>query len=212
MRITKGLRSYLAAVVLVAVVGLSASPSQSMTVPVNTPFAGSSDQIFGNGESASYAINLGTTDSSFFIDFQVTSSGSVSFGAGNEGAALADIDITSVSLKNVGTGIDVIPATAPIILSEGPGANNPSPFSGQLHSDVFFASFAGLVSETTYRLLVDVDVFDTSNSPFGGVSDIFTGQISFNVVPIPPALVLFASGLLGLGILSRRRRRTLVPA
>ena len=212
MRITHGLRSFLAAVTLVVVVGMSASPSHSMTVPVNTPFAGSSDQIFGNGDSATYSVGLGTGDSSFFIEFQVASSGSVSFGAGNEGAALADIDITGVSLQDVGAGTQVIPASAPIIFSEGAGPNDPSFFGGQLHSDAFFAAFSGLVSGTTYRLLVDVDVHDTSNSPFGGPSDFFTGQISFNVVPIPPALALFVTGLLGLGILSRRRRRTAVPA
>ena len=212
MRITKGMRSGLAAMILVAVAGMSASPSHSMTVPVNTPFAGSSDQIFGNGDAATYSVGLGTSDSSFYIDFQVASTGTVSFGAGNEGAALADIDITGVSLQNISAGTNVVPASAPIIFSEGAGPNNPSPFSGQLHSDAFFAAFAGLVSGTTYRLLVDVDVHDTSGSPFGGVSDVFTGQISFNVVPIPPALALFATGLLGLGILSRRRRRTAVPA
>jgi len=183
-----------------------------MTVPVNTAFAGSSDQIFGDGDSAIYSVGLGSSDSSFFIEFQVASSGAVSFGAGNEGAALADIDIQSVTLQNVSAGTEVVPASAPIILSEGAGPNNPSPFGGQLHSDAFFAAFAGLVSGTTYRLLVDVDVHDTSGSPFGAASDVLTGQISFNVVPLPPALALFATGLLGLGILSRRRRRTAVPA
>ena len=212
MRITKGLRSFLAASMLVAVMGVGVTPSYSMTVPVNTPFAGSSDQIFGNGDSGTFGVQLGAGDSSFFIEFQVASSGTVSFGAGNEGAALADVDISGVSLVNTGTGNPVLPASAPVIFSEGAGQNNPSPFGGQLHSDAFFASFAGLVSGTTYKLLVDVEVFDTSGVPFGAPFDFFTGQISFNVVPIPPALLLFASGLLGLGILSRRRKRSIVSA
>ena len=212
MRITKGLRSFLAATMLVAVMGLGVAPSHSMTVPVNTPFSGSNDQIFGNGDSATFGVQLDAGDDLFFIEFQVVSGGTVKFGAGNEGSALADVDISGVSLIDTGTGSTVSPASAPIIFSEGAGQNNPSPFGGALHSDAFFASFAGLLSGTTYRLLVDVDVFDTSSAPFGAPFDFFTGQISFNVVPIPPALLLFASGLLGLGILSRRRRRTMVSA
>ena len=210
MRIAKGLRSIVAAVAFAAVSVAGVAPVQSMTipalVPVNTAFSGNSDQIFSGNSGAGYGLVLGETDTSFFIEFQVTSKGVVSFGAGSEGAALADVDVTDVSLINKTDNSAIAPASTPIVLSEGAGPNTPSPFTGDLHSDAFFASFAGLVPGTTYQLLVDVVVFDTSGSPFGGPVDYFTGQISFNVVPIPPALLLFASSLLGMGILSRRRR------
>lgn len=209
MQIANGLRSFLVAISLVVSVA-AVTPAQSMTVPVNTPFSGSSDQIFGDGDTAGYSVVLGAGDTSFYIEFQTAASGAVNFAAGNEGSGLADIDIAGVSLIDTSTNTALSPSGVPVIFSEGPGQNNPAPFSGGLHTDAFFASFAGLVSGTTYRLLVDVEVFDTSGSFFGGNFDLFNGQISFNVVPIPPALLLFATGLLGLGVLSRRRRQNSV--
>ena len=211
MQITNGLRPVAVAMMLAAASFFGMGTAQSMTVPVNTPFSGSADQIFGNGDFAGYSVVLGAGDTSFFVDFQVAASGAINFAGGNEGAGQADVDISSVALINASTNTAVSPLDGPLILSEGAGPNNPPPYGG-VQSDAFFASFAGLVSGTTYRLLVNVDVFDTSGVLFGGATDLFTGQVSFNVVPIPPALLLFASGLLGMGILSRRRRRHMTSA
>ena len=211
MQITKGLRSIAAATALFVASFFGLNTAQSMTVPVNTPFSGSNDQIFGNGDFAGYGVVLGAGDTSFYIEFQTASSGAINFASGVEGSGQADVDISNVALINTDTNSAVSAVGDPLIVTEGSGPNTPS-FPGGLHSDAFFASFAGLVSGTTYRLLVNVDVFDTSGTWFGGATDLFAGQISFNVVPIPPALLLFASGLLGMGILSRRRRRSLPVA
>ena len=211
MQTTKGLRSTVAAMMLFAASFFSLNTAQSMTVPVNTPFFGGSDQIFDNGDFAGYGVILSAGDTSFYIEFQVSSSGAINFASGAEGAGQADVDISNVALINTMTNTEVGSVGGPLILSEGNGKDTPS-FPGGLHSDAFFASFAGLVSGTTYRLLVNVDVFDTSGTWFGGATDLFAGQISFNVVPVPPALLLFATGLLGMGLLSRRRRQGLPSA
>lgn len=49
----------------------------------------------------------------------------------------------------------------------------------------------------------------TLNVHWDGVQDGTTGVLNVSAVPVPPALVLFLSGLVGMGFLSRRRRQKL---
>ena len=128
---------------------------------------------------------------SFFLEFQVSEVGTISVAVGQEAAPIpgdpdpdaSNLDITSVSLTNPG-GVD--PAVSSIEIFTEPDEA----------FDRFAATWFSLLPGNTYRLTVDFDGTDS-----------FSGNLRFAAIPVPPAAVLFGTALLGMGFLSRRRRR-----
>jgi hypothetical protein len=96
----------------------------------------------------------------------------------------------------------------------GAGGTNLTPGTGyQAHSGFVYPTAAEALAEavTTFFLLpTTASSFDVTFANLDGTYDGNRGGNSLYVekVPLPPALPLFATGLLGLGLLHWRRRRT----
>ena len=165
------------------VIALS-TPASAISVPLtfNQEFGGVSGNgvIFDPGDTGTFGEVA--DNGSFFVEFQVSTVGTISAAVGQESIFDPDLDITSVSLINQSAG--------------------PAPLVGNIdivsEPDSFTATWFSLLPGNTYRLAVAFDG-----------SDVFSGNLSFAAIPVPPAAILFGTALVGMGFLSRRRRRRL---
>lgn len=72
------------------------------------------------------------------------------------------------------------------------------------------AAYAGGVLETLANLAPGSYSLGVSGTTIAGGA--YSGTVSISPVPIPAAALLFGSGLLGLGVVGRRRKTTVVSA
>lgn len=146
---------------------------------------------YGSGDNAFFDVSEITTDDPFQLVFQVSAPVSVSVVNGFEGAGSFQHDMSNLLVALTGSVSD-------------PAVGNVDYFSlpfGSRGVDGFNAEWLLLVPGQNYTLTVSFDL--DANS----VADTFTGQMSFAQAPIPPAVALFGSGLVGLVLLSRRKRK-----
>src|SRR2546423_1041628 len=84
------------------VASVVAIATPAAAIPVNTAFGtGGNTHIWAPGEGDTYGLTI-TGPGSFFIQFQVTSAGELTFATGqeNNNPASGDINLTSVALAN----------------------------------------------------------------------------------------------------------------
>ncbi|HVI52538.1 MAG TPA: hypothetical protein VM661_15115 [Candidatus Sulfotelmatobacter sp.] len=72
-------------------------------------------------------------------------------------------------------------------------------------STISSTSYANLLANTTYELVV-------TGVAKGGVYSSYSGSISLNPVPLPAALPLFGTALVGFGLFGRRRNKKAAAA
>jgi hypothetical protein len=138
----------------------------------------------------------------------------VAFGAGQASASTINVDPNPTDHFNVGNSYP------------GGGAVNDSyQFTLSHAADLSDSITVNNISAFTLQL------FDPSNAPVSLSSDlaanilytlkitgtalaggIYAGQVNFSAVPVPPALLLFATALVGLGAVGYRRRGSTLAA
>ena len=177
-----------------------------------TSLDGNVDPILG----FSFAASTGTSASSFAVSFdlpidiagQIAAKSSVTYaltaltgvgaqisplGVGNKVVRAWDVDVDVGGGPQINKGVDVGDTLA--IMTQG-GT-----------SQTFTASNMFMLGAGYELMTVSLDFFLTANAQFG-----VSGFVEQLVVPLPAALPLLLTGLIGFGVVARRRRGASVPA
>ena len=159
-----------------------AGPAQAVSIGVLTPTVGASFYSIGNPNITSTGFDA--FDFTLSADALLTLTNGVELSSGGN-----NLTFTSVVLRNVDLSSIVAPLVGGIVNQPAGGIGSPE--------DTFTFAWGLLDSSYAYQLTVGRSLTGTRAA--------WAGTIGVTAVPLPAALPLFASGLVGLGFLGRRR-------